>query len=161
MVDYTLKPLRALGGYHQEKIQLLSYHVTAIRAVKETPLQAKPAVIDELSNISKKGVLTGRLWEDLTPDQRRRILSSHINVTNKLAPNSDGTERTMDKVKVRDLTDGEGQDRNHYTREETSSPTVTISGLDLSLMTTMHSHKSECVCVPPDVGCAYLNAKMS
>ena len=58
MVDYTLKPLRALGGYHQEKIQLLSYHVTAIRAVKETPLQAKPAVIDELSNLSKKGVLT-------------------------------------------------------------------------------------------------------
>ena len=82
-------------------------------------------------------------------------------MTNKLAPNSDGTERTMDKVKVHNLTDGEGQDRNHYTREETSSPTVTISGLYLSLMTTMHSHKSECVCVPPDVGCAYLYAKMS
>ena len=145
---------------HEEKTRLLSYHMTARRAMKEIPLQARPAIIDELTNLTKKGVLTGRLWEDLTPNQRKRILRSHTNITHKRAPTSDGTGRTMDKVKARHVANGEGQDRNHYTREETSSPTVSISGLYLSLMTTMHSHKPECVCVTADVGCAYLNAKM-
>ena len=88
------------------------------------------------------------------------LLRSHTNVTHKRAPTSDGSGRTMDKVKARHVANGEGQDRNHYTREETSSPTVSITGLYLSLMTTMNSHKPECVCVTADVGCAYLNARM-
>ena len=134
--------------------------MTARRATMEISFQARPAIINELTNLTKKGVLTGRLWEDLTPNQRKRILRSHTNVTHKHAPTSDGPGRTLDKVKVHHVANGGGQDRNHYTREETSSPTVSISGLDLSLMTTMHSHKPECVCVTADVGCAYLNAKM-
>ena len=131
---------------HEEKTQLLSYHMTARRAMKKISLQARPAIIDELTN----RVLTGQLWEDLTPNQRKRILRSHINITLKRAPTSDGTGRTMDKIKARHVANREGQDRYHYTREETSSPTVSISGLDLSLMTTMHSHKPECVYVTAD-----------
>ena len=133
---------------HEEKTQLLSYHMTARRAMKKISLQARPAIIDELTN----RVLTGQLWEDLTPNQRKRILRSHINITHKRAPTSDGTGRTMDEIKARHVANREGQDRYHYTREETSSPTVSISGLDLSLMTTMHLHKPECVYVTADIG---------
>ena len=83
--------------------------------MKEISRQARPAIIDELINLTKKGVLTGRLWEDLTPNQRKRIRRSHTNIPHKRAPTSDGTGRTMDKVKARHVANGEGQDRNHYT----------------------------------------------
>ena len=127
--------------------------------MKEIPTIARPAIIEELTNLTKKGVLTGRHWVDLTPTQRSRILRSHSNVTHKVTPASDGTGRTTDKVKARHVANGDGQDRNHYLREETSSPTVSISGLYLSLITNMHDFPS-CICVTADVGCAYLNASM-
>ena len=69
--------------------------------------------------------------------------------------------RTTDEVKARHAANGDGQDRkHHYSREETtSSPTVSISGLCLSLITNMHDFPS-CVCVTADIGCTYLNARM-
>ena len=133
--------------------------MTARRAVKEIPTIARPAIIEELTNLTKKGLLTGPHWVDLTPTQRSRILRSHTNVTHKVTPASDGTGRTTDKVKARHVANGDGQDRNHYSREETSLPTLSISGLYLSLITNMHNFSS-CICVAADVGCAYLNAKM-
>ena len=142
-----------------DKGHLLSYHMTARRAVKEIPTIARPAIIEELTNLTKKGLLTGPHWVDLTPTQRSRILRSHTNVTHKVTPASDGTGRTTDKVKARHVANGDGQDRNHYSREETSLPTLSISGLYLSLITNMHNFSS-CICVAADVGCAYLNAKM-
>ena len=69
--------------------------------MKEIPTIARPAIIEELTNLTKKGVLTGRHWVDLTPTQRSRILRSHTNVTHKVTPASDGTGRTTDKVKAR------------------------------------------------------------
>ena len=80
---------------------LLSYHMTARRAMKEIPTIARPAIIEELTNLTKKGVLTGQHWVDLTPTQRSKILRSHTNVTHKVIPANDGTGRTTD--------DGRGQ----------------------------------------------------
>ena len=77
----------------------------------------------------------------------------------KVTPASDGTDRTTDKVKARHVANGDGQDRNHYSREGTSSPTVSISGLYLSLITNMHDFPG-CICVTVDIGCAYLNASI-
>ena len=65
--------------------------------MKEIPAIA--GIIEELTNLSKKGVLTGRHWADLTPTQRSRILRSHTNVTYEVTPASDGTGRTTEKVK--------------------------------------------------------------
>ena len=72
---------------------------------------------------------------------------------------SDGTGRTEDKAKARHVANGDGQNRSHYTREETSSPTVSISGLYLSLIASMNDYPG-CLRVTADIGCAYLNAKM-
>ena len=55
-----------------DKGHLLSYHMTVRRAMKEIPTRARPAIIEELTNLTKKGVLTGRHWVDLTPTQRDR-----------------------------------------------------------------------------------------
>ena len=87
------------------------------------------------------------------------MLRSHTNVTHKVTSASDGIGRTEDKVKARHVADGDGQNCSHYSREETSSPTVSISGLYLSLITSMNNFPG-CLCVTADVGCAYLNVKM-
>ena len=43
-----------------DKGHLLSYHMTARRAMKEIPTIARPAIIEELTNLTKKGLLTSR-----------------------------------------------------------------------------------------------------
>ena len=126
---------------------------------KEISDKVKPAIIDELTNLTKQGVLTGRHWGDLTPTQRLQVPKSHTNFTPKVTSVSDGTGRTEDKAKARHVANGDGQNRSHYSREETSSPTVSISGLYLSLIASMNDYPG-CLRVTADIGCAYLNAKM-
>ena len=143
-----------------DKGHLLSFYMTARRAMKEILTIARPAIIEELTDLKKKGVCTDRQWFDLTPTQRSRIVRSHTNVTHKVTRASDGTSRTTDKVKARHVANGGSQDRNHCSREESSSsPTVSISGLYRSLITNMHDFP-RCIRVTADEGCAYLNARM-
>ena len=52
-----------------------------------------------------------------------------MKVTQKVAPTSDGSGRTKDKVKAHLGGGRDGQDRNHYTRADTSSPIVSISAI--------------------------------
>ena len=82
----------------------------------EIPNKAKPAIIDELTNLIKKGVLMCRHWGDFTLTQRLLVLRSNTNVTHKVTPASDGTGRTEDKVKGRHIANGYGQSRSHYGR---------------------------------------------
>ena len=141
-----------------DKMALLSaMYITAKRAMREDPVQTEPAIIKELQNLIDKTVLRGVHLHQLTPDQRRRILRSQMNVNKKVTPSSDGTERTLDKVKARLVAGGNGQDRNHYSRSETSSPTASTSGLAITLMLAA---ATDCHCVTADIGCAYLNAAM-
>ena len=125
--------------------------------MKENPVETAPAILTELQNLTKKKVFTGRHLHELSDFQRKRILRSQMNITRKVAPNSDGTGRAADKVKARLVAGGDGQDRNMYSRSETSSPTATTSGLAIVLMLAA---ERGCHCVTADVGCAYLNAAM-
>ena len=59
--------LLCIKDMYTDKGHHLSYHMTARRVIPE---KAKPAIIDELTNLIKKGVLTGRDWGDLTHSQR-------------------------------------------------------------------------------------------
>ena len=80
-----------------------------------------------------------------------------MNITRKVAPNSDGTGRAADKVKATLVAGRDGQDRNMYCRSETLSPTATTSGLAIVLVLAA---KRGCHCVTADVECAYLNAAL-
>ena len=141
-----------------DKMALLSaMYITAKRAMREDPIQTEPAIIKELQNLTDKTVLRGVHLHQLTPDQRKRILRSQMNVNKKVTPSNDGTGRTLDKVKARLVAGGNGQDRNHYSRSETSSPTASTSGLAITLMLAA---ATDCHCVTADIGCAYLNAAM-
>ena len=141
-----------------DKIATLSVmHVTAKRAMRDDPEQSEPAIMQELQNLTDKLVLRGVHTENLTPGQRSRILRSQMNVTKKVTPSSDGSGRTLDRVKARLVAGGDGQDRNHYSRSETTSPTASTSGLAITLMLAA---ATGCHCVTADIGCAYLNATM-
>ena len=52
-----------------------------------------------------------------------------MDVTQKVALIRDGFGRTKNKVKVRLVGGGDGQDRNHYTRADTFFPTVIITAI--------------------------------
>ena len=80
-----------------------------------------------------------------------------MNVTQKVAPTSDGSGRTKDKVKARLVGGGDGQDRNHYTRADTSSSTVSISAIFIIAQLAAAEQRTV---VTLDIGSAYLNAAM-
>lgn len=136
---------------------LSAYHITARRAMKEIPELAEPAILLELSNLLKKRVFTGRHFHSLSKTQQASVIRSAMNVTQKVAPTSDGSGRTKDKVKARLVGGGDGQDRNHYTRADTSSPTVSISAIFIIAQLAAAERRTV---VTLDIGSAYLNAAM-
>jgi hypothetical protein len=85
-----------------EKLNLYSvYHMTARRALKENPGEALPIIRQELETLLRKGVFRGRDYASLTENQRKGIIRSQMNVTQKYAPSSDGNGRVKDKLKAR------------------------------------------------------------
>ena len=131
--------------------------------MKEIPTIARPAIIEELTNLTKKGVLTGQHWVDLTPTQRSKILRSHTNVTHKVTPANDGTGRTTD--------DGRGQSQTRGQRRRPGQETPLLKRRDniityseylrsLPVLDHQYARFPQCVCVTADIGCTYLNARM-
>lgn len=141
-----------------EKLNLLSvYHMTARKALKESPDEALPVIRQELETLLRKKVFRGRNYEDLTQAQRKGIIRSQMNVTQKYAPSSDGNGRVKDKLKARLVGGGDGQDRNLYSRTDTSSPTASTSAI-LIIAQLAAAERRHVISL--DIGSAYLNAKM-
>ena len=128
-------------------------HAAARKAMKDCP-----EIIFELTNLTRTKVIRGRHLKDLSEAQRRKIIPSQMNITSKVDPTSDGTGRTpTTKAKARFVAGGHCQDRNPYTRSDTTSPACSITGLFAHA--AMVSLENEEVVVT-DVTCAYLNAAM-
>ena len=140
------------------KLNLLSvYHITAKRALRESPETARPAIESELRTLVSKGVFRPVHISKLTPFQRANIIRSQLNVTQKFLPSSDGTGRVKDKIKARLVGGGDCQDRNHYSRAETSSPTISTSSIFIIAQeAAARGHTVATI----DIGSAYLNATM-
>ena len=140
------------------KLNLLSvYHITAKRALRESPDTARPAIESELKTLMAKGVLRPVHVSKLTPFQRANVIRSQLNVTQKFLPSSDWTGRVKDKVKVRPVGGGDCQDRNHYSRAETSSPTISTSAIFIIAQeAAARGHTVATI----DIGSAYINAAM-
>jgi hypothetical protein len=85
-----------------EKHNLYSvYHITAKRALREFPDEAMPVIRQELETLVRKGVFHGREYSTLDEQERKRIIRSQMNITQKFAPSSDGNGRIKDKLKAR------------------------------------------------------------
>ena len=125
-------------------------HASAREAMKDCPEIAGPAIILELTNLTRKKVIRGRHLKDLTEAQRRKIIPSQMNITSKVDPTSDGTGRTpTTRAKARFVAGENCQDRRY----------------DITYITGLFAHaalvslENEEVVVT-DVTCAYLNAAM-
>ena len=156
------RPFRIRGA--PDKLNLVAsirysmFHIFAKRAMREIRKTTEPAIMLELSNITRKGVLMGRHMRDLTPTQINGIIHSHINITPKYSPTSDGSGRTiLSKVKARLVAGGDRQDRNMYSRTDITSPTYSVTGLFAHAALVRMEGKDVAV---TNVACAYLNARM-
>ena len=136
---------------------LSAFHITARRALKENREQAEPAIMAELATLLTKKVFHAVDIQSLTPQQQKGILNSTMNVTQKFAPSSDGKGRIKDKLKARLVGGGNRQDRTMYTREETSSPTVSTTSVLLLCQLAAAERRTVTTL---DIGSAYLNAAM-
>jgi hypothetical protein len=140
-----------------EKLNLLSiYHITARRALKENPKEALPVIRQEVEILQHKRVFHGIEYKSLTQTQTKGIIRSQMNVTQKYAPSSDGNGRIKDKLKARLVGGGDGQDRNLYSRIDTSSPTASTSAiLIIAQLAAAEGRHVKSL----NIGSAYLNAK--
>ena len=69
------------------RLSLMSaFHMTAKRALREDPATARPAIEAELRTLIAKGVFRPVKQSTLTEDQRRSVIRSQLNVTQKYLP---------------------------------------------------------------------------
>ena len=140
------------------RLSLMSaFHMTAKRALKEDPATARPAIEAELRTLIAKGVFRPIKQSTLTEDQRRSVIRSQLNVTQKYLPTTDGTGRIKDKVKARLVGGGDCQDRGKYLPSETSSPTVSTTAIFIIAQIAAAEWRDVTTI---DIGSAYLNASM-
>lgn len=137
-----------------EKLNLYSvYHITAKRALKENPDGALAVIRQELETLLRKRVFHGRDYTTLIISQRKCIIRSQMNITQTYAPSSDGKGRIKDKLKARLVGGGDGQDRNLYSRVDTSSPTASTSAI---LLTAQLAAAERRHIISLEIGSAYL-----
>ena len=132
-------------------------HMTARKALKENPDEALPVIRKELETLLRKKAFHGKDYNELDHAQRKGIIRSQMNVTQKYAPSSDGNGRIKDKLKARLVGGGDCQDRNLYSRADTSSPTASTSAI--MIIAQLAAAEGRHV-ISLDIGSAYLNAKM-
>ena len=131
--------------------------MTARKALKENPDEALQVIRKELETLLRKKAFHGRNYDDLTQEQRKGIIRSQMNVTQKYAPSSDGNGRVKDKLKARLVGGGDCQDRNLYSRADTSSPTASTSAI--LIIAQLAAAEGRHV-ISLDIESAYLNARM-
>ena len=157
-------PSRYLSVTTQDEnssMEALLQHVcgmTTTKALKQFPKEALDAMRSEVTSLLGKSTFDGVLIHELSPDQRKKILRTIMNITEKWLPDLDekGT-RLLDKIKARFCVDGRGQDRAEYDKTEIESPTAYFISICCVAQTAAQERRFVCV---GDVGTAYLNAMM-
>jgi hypothetical protein len=129
-----------------------SIQISAEKAIKIYPIEARAALSKEISGMISKGVWEGILRKDLPANTGNQIIRSSAFIKTKLDKISGETS-----FKARIVTDGSQQDRNLYSENEISSPTVKLSSI-FTLATIAAA--TNMIIQTSDVQQAYLNADM-
>jgi hypothetical protein len=125
---------------------IIMVQMTAKAGIKKHGQVAIDALFDEFLQLHDLGVFLGQDETKLTGAQKRGALRA-LNVIK---------EKRCGKIKGRRVADGRGQS-NLYTKEETSSPTVSTDALLISTIIDATEHRD---IATADVRGAYLHAKM-
>ena len=133
-------------------------NMSVARAMRLFPEKTALAMESEVKSLLSKLTFSGARRDNLTQDQRRKILRSHMNVVEKYLPTLDETgNRAVDEVKARLCVDGRGQDRADYRITEIESPTANVASIFTVAQIAARENRFIMV---GDVGTAYLTAKM-
>ena len=128
------------------------------KAARMFPEKSTLAMEAEVASLLGKQTFKGVHGRSLTNDQRKRILRSIMNITEKFLPTlNDKGVREIDKVKARLCVDGRAQSREDYLPEEVESPTASIASIFAVAQIAAMERRFIMV---GDVGTAYLNARM-
>jgi Reverse transcriptase (RNA-dependent DNA polymerase) len=157
----TLKPYK--DGRHWlnanaalTKKQKLEFGVFANLSIREAIDKygdpAKQAVISELQQLIRLQVFRFHQPHSLSKQQLKDRIPSRTFVKAKVRP--DGS---FDKLKARLVGGGHRQKRSYYTENDTSSPTISPTGV--LLLATIAARERRHV-ITADIGGAYLRAKM-
>ena len=104
--------------------------MSVARAMRLFPEKTTVAMESEVRSLLSKQTFSGARRDNLTPDQRKKVLRSHMNVVEKYLPTLDDTgNRAIDKVKARLCVDGRGQDRSDYHITEIESPIANVASI--------------------------------
>jgi Reverse transcriptase (RNA-dependent DNA polymerase) len=137
-----------------DRLNLMSVNKAARMFPEKSTLAMEAEVASLLGKQTFKGVHRG----SLSTDQRKRILRSIMNITEKFLPTlNDKGVREIDKVKSRLCVDGRAQSREDYLPEEVESPTASIASIFAVAQIAALERRFIMV---GDVGTGYLNARM-
>ena len=120
--------------------------MTATASIKKHGQRAIEALMNEFLQLHNKDIFEPMHAHKLTNDQKRRALRA-INLIK---------EKRCGKLKGRTVADGSMQ-RNRYTKEETTSPTISVDALMLTLLVNAKEKRDVATA---DVEGAYLHADM-
>ena len=127
------------------------YHLSLQTARKRRGGEADAAAEKEILQLVKRETVRGRRYESLTIEEKIAAIGLHLFLKEKFA---DGR---YDMMKGRTVALGNQQDRSQYTREDTSSPTVSLLALMVIVVIAL---KLLMRTMSFDVTGAYLYAKM-
>ena len=144
-----------LISYHNLKADLIfarSSQISLMKSLKQYPIQTEEAIRSEIKGLLNRKVWTGTLRSNLNKDQKRKIIRSSCFIKQKF----DSMGRFL-KWKARIVSDGSMQDRNLYSTDDISAPTVQLNSLfTLSTIAAAENLKVKTM----DIAQAYLNADM-
>ena len=141
-----MKLTECTEGVHKVVTGILMNQMTAKAGIKKHGQVAIDALHQEFLQLHDLGVFEGHHAHELSKSQKRGALRA-ISVIK---------EKRSGKIKGRTVADGSVQ-RGLYSKEETSSPTVSTDALMLSLMIDAAEHRDVATA---DVAGAYLHAKL-
>lgn len=144
---YNTRYRGALVPVTREQIHFC-FNISIKRALAEFGNAAVQSIQSELSQMLSKKVWEPVSLKDLTHEQRRSIIRSHMFLKEKLSSNG-----SFEKLKARLVAGGDAQDRSVYT--DISSPTVGLSAVFI-VAAIAAQERREVITV--DIAGAYLNA---
>jgi hypothetical protein len=123
-----------------------------MKSLKQYPIQTEEALRSEVHGLLSRKVWTGVLRSNLSKAQKLKIIRSSCFIKQKF----DSMGKFL-KWKARIVSDGSMQDRNLYSADDISAPTVQLNSLfTLSTIAAAENLKVKTM----DIAQAYLNADM-
>ena len=130
------------------------YNISVSKAMKKMPAEADKSMTSEVKQILEKGVMHPVRKSSLTQDQIQKVIPSFLFLKEKFDP----TTGEFDKLKSRLVAGGHRQDRQMFTWNDTSSPTVNMPFVFLLAALAAKQRRNVRTI---DIAGAYLNADMS